>query len=155
MRDHFSDKFSDNGQCDSDVYQESLHAVNERSSQLLYTVSDNVMSQSRLHKYKQRITLGCAAGIDGLMGEHLKHALGTPIIHHLCIMFSPRFHVSVNVNVSRKRKRNHQPTLSVIMSSVFPCIRFNYTAKTIILVANTNVKIIDKTVCFYFALRLS
>ena len=41
---HFSEKFSDNGQCDSDVYQESVHAVNERSSQLLYTVSDNVMS---------------------------------------------------------------------------------------------------------------
>ena len=38
---------------------------------------------------------------------------------------SPRFHVSVNVNVSRKRQRNHQPTLSVNMSSVFPCIRFS------------------------------
>ena len=37
----------------------------------------------------------------------------------------PRFHVSANANVIRKRKRNHHLTLSVIMSSVFPCIRFN------------------------------
>ena len=64
----------------------------------------------------------------------------------------PRFHVSVNINVIRKRKRNHYPTLSVIKYSVFSCIRSNKTAKTSILVANNSVKIIDKTVCFYFAL---
>ena len=38
---------------------------------------------------------------------------------------SPRFHVSENANVIHKRKRNHHQTLSVIMSSVFPCNRFN------------------------------
>ena len=39
------------------------------------------------------------------------------------LIISPRFHVSANANVIRKC--NHALTLSVIMSSVFPCIRFN------------------------------
>ena len=41
-------------------------------------------------------------------------------MYHLCLL-SPRFHVSANANVIHKRKRNHHQTLSVIMSSVFPC----------------------------------
>ena len=33
--------------------------------------------------------------------------------------------LSANANIIRKCKRNHHPMLSVIMSYVFPCIRFN------------------------------
>ena len=83
---------------------------------------------------------------------HFAHNYSEASVLPIPPMVSPRFHVSANANVIHKRKRNHHQTLSVIMSSVFPCNRFNYTAKTIILVANNSVKIIAKTVCFYFTL---
>jgi hypothetical protein len=80
LRDHFMVKF-----CDSDVYRE---AIDERYSHLRHTLSDNVMSESMMNRYIVRLRLGCAPGLDGIMGEHLRHAMGTPVINHLSISCS-------------------------------------------------------------------
>ena len=50
-----SEKFNDNGQCDSDVYHESVHAVNERYSQLLHTVPESHGIHS--HKLLEDVSL--------------------------------------------------------------------------------------------------
>ena len=44
---------------------------------------DNRISVSKLATYITKLKSGCSPGIDGIMSEHLKHSVNTPLVDHL------------------------------------------------------------------------
>ena len=61
--------------------------MDDKYASLFNTTRNNVMTETMLRKYIAKLRLGCGPGIDELMAEHLKHAIGTSVISHLSLMF--------------------------------------------------------------------
>ena len=53
------------------------------------------MSESMLVRYIKCLNSGCAPGSDGIMSEHLKHAVNTNITYHLSKMYSLCFRFGI------------------------------------------------------------
>ena len=88
LYEHFFEKFFNEGQCNSDVYRQAVQFVDEKYKQISELESNKTVSESMIIKYIKHLWLGCVPGIDCLMAEHFTHAIGTPVIRMMCIMFT-------------------------------------------------------------------
>ena len=85
---HFTSKLSASEPCNSLIYQKSEKDVSEKYHLLTGASSMEVMTEKMLNKYISKLRLGCAPGIDGLMTEHFRYAMGTQIVPFLSNLFT-------------------------------------------------------------------
>ena len=56
---------------------------------------DFIFTENMMRKCISKLKLGSAPGPDGISGEHLKHAVNTDLILHLCKIFTVCFRCGV------------------------------------------------------------
>ena len=57
--------------------------------------ADFIFTEQKVKKYISMLKSGCAAGIDGIVPEHLKYASNSKIVLHLCWLLSVCFQFGV------------------------------------------------------------
>jgi hypothetical protein len=85
----YDDKFSA-GHISSEIILASKQRVDDKVNMLSDVTYDNLyFYEERLKRYIDKMKLGSAHGIDGIMSEHLKYASNcTPFIHELYVLFT-------------------------------------------------------------------
>ncbi len=132
LHDYYSKKFSRNDQDVSETIRNAECIVNQK----YVAAKDNVhldftKRESMLLEYMGKLRTGCAAGIDGITGEHIKWAKKTKLISMLCDMLTlcVRFGIvpesfTKGLLIPLLKKPNIDPTVSknyrpIVISTTF------------------------------------
>ena len=59
--------------------------VNEKLDRMKSKLMSHVICESRVLNIIDKLRLGCAPGLDGIMAEHVRHATNSKVISHLSI----------------------------------------------------------------------
>ena len=95
MTVYFSEKFSYNQNDENNFIQNLREQVHHKVSGIENVNYDFTLSQHLLCKFVKDLKLNCSAGSDGVTAEHLKYAVGTKLILHLCNLLSTCFKYGV------------------------------------------------------------
>jgi len=88
LEQYYKDKFQDDGM-NSTTTREAHSRVYSKYQNMEGKYMDYTLHEERLQRYINTIKAGCASGIDGIVGEHLKYAAHSDfIINQLCVMFT-------------------------------------------------------------------
>ena len=131
LSNHFAKKFSNHTKVTPEI-KHAEEVVGQKYDLIKTEVHDKfVFSCVKLQKYICRLKNGCSAGMDGIVAEHLKHALDTDIIIHLSSIFTvcyrfgvvpESFYCGIMVPLLKKSQadpavaKNYRP---VVISCVF------------------------------------
>ena len=133
LKVYFSEKFSYNQNDENNFIQKLREQVHHKVSGIENVNYDFTLSQHLLCKFVKDLKLNCSAGSDGVTAEHLKYAVGTKLILHLCNLLSTcfkygvvpeSFNHGILVPILTKKKSTLDSTVAkhyrpVIVSTVF------------------------------------
>ena len=86
--DHYQAKFKAKYNNHNPVLTTSSQRVNNKYKDLVNTQMEFVISESRLIKCIDKLRLGCAHGLDGVLAEHVTYTSGSGITLKLCSLLT-------------------------------------------------------------------
>ena len=100
---YYCDKFKECDYTSSCISQCNVRVLSKYNNLESRVMSGVYFTEERLVRYIKSLRAGCAPGIDGILGEHLKHAIDCDeIIQQLCTMLSICLQFGVMPETSRK-----------------------------------------------------
>jgi exonuclease III len=95
LESHFKEKFSYDVNTENGFISEARSDVLNKYDSCLSCYENFVFTEHMTKKYISALKLGCAPGLDGITSEHLKFAMNTNVIVHLCKLFTVCFQSGV------------------------------------------------------------
>ena len=95
LEKHFQEKFSYEVDTENEFISEARKDVKKKLDNCLKCYDDFIFTENMMRKCISKLKLGSAPGPDGISGEHLKHAVNTDLILHLCNIFTVCFRCGV------------------------------------------------------------
>ena len=92
---HFNEKFSYDKNIENEFICDARSEVASKYDNCLSCYADFTFTEYMLKKYIKALKLGTSPGSDGILSEHLKFALDTNILSHLCKVITICFQYSV------------------------------------------------------------
>ena len=93
--EHYSSKFSYDKDKENCYIIQLRNKVKDKLSKIKNIRYNFTFSDVLMKKYIKKLKGNCAVGIDGICAEHLKYAIHTNLVMHLCNMFSICFNYGV------------------------------------------------------------